>query len=61
MWYARGRREMQTVFWLENLNKSDHLEDHGIVGIIILKWILKKQNQRGGGMRTQDRESGRLF
>jgi len=30
-----------TVFWLENLNERDHVEDLGVEGIIILKLTLK--------------------
>jgi hypothetical protein len=33
---------MRAVFWLENLNRRDHLEDLGINGKIILEWIFGK-------------------
>jgi len=42
-----GRREVLTGFWWENLKEIDHLEDPGINGSIILKYIFKKWN---GGM-----------
>jgi hypothetical protein len=29
-------------FWWGNLRKRDHLEDQGVYGRIILKWIFKK-------------------
>jgi len=29
-------------FWWGNLRDRDHLEDSGVVGRIILKWIFKK-------------------
>jgi hypothetical protein len=34
--------EMYTKFWLENLKTSDHWEDRGIDGMIILKCVLGK-------------------
>ena len=44
-----GRGDVQTRFWWENLRKEDHLEDPGVDGSIILKWILQKWD---GGSRT---------
>jgi hypothetical protein len=37
-----GRREVHKWFWWENLNERGHLEDLGIDGRIILKWITNK-------------------
>jgi hypothetical protein len=34
--------EMYTGFWWENLRERDHLEDPGINGRIILRWIFRK-------------------
>ena len=34
--------ELCTGFWWGNLSERDHLEDPGIGGRIILKWIFKK-------------------
>jgi hypothetical protein len=37
-----GRVEVYTRFWWGNLKARDHLEDPGIYGMIILKWIFRK-------------------
>jgi hypothetical protein len=36
------KEEAYTVFWLKNLKERDHLEDPGIDGKIILRWIFMK-------------------
>jgi hypothetical protein len=38
----RGKRQVCTGFWWENLRVRDHLEDPDIDGRITLKWICKK-------------------
>jgi hypothetical protein len=38
--YVRG-------FWWRNLRERDRLEDPGVDMMIVLKWILKKNNGRG--------------
>jgi len=37
-----GRREIAAGFMWGNLKASDHLEDCGIIGRILLRWILEK-------------------
>jgi hypothetical protein len=36
-----GRGEVFTGFWWGNLRERDHLEDPGVDGVIILRWILR--------------------
>jgi hypothetical protein len=37
-----GRGEMDTGFWWKSHREGDHLEDQGLYGRIILKWILEE-------------------
>jgi hypothetical protein len=37
---AEGRREMHTEFWWGSLEKIHYLEDLGVDGRVILKWII---------------------
>jgi hypothetical protein len=37
-----GRGEGYTGFWWVNLKERDHLEDPGVDGRIILRWIFRK-------------------
>jgi len=38
------REEEYTGFWWGNLREQDHLEDRGVDGRIILRWIFRKWN-----------------
>jgi len=42
-----GKREGYTGFWWGKLRERNHLEDPGVDGRIILRWIFRKWN---GGM-----------
>jgi hypothetical protein len=37
--------EVHTGFWWGNLRARDHLEEIGVDGSIILKWIFKKYDE----------------
>ena len=39
---CRGRREVYTGVWWGNLREGDHLEEPGVDGRIILRWMLRK-------------------
>ena len=39
---------MYTGFWLGNLRGRDHLEDPGVDGKIILRWIFRKWDRENG-------------
>jgi hypothetical protein len=58
-----GRGEVHTAFSLGDLREGDHLEDPGVDGRIILKWIFKKWD--GGDMdwidMAQDRDRWRAL
>jgi hypothetical protein len=49
MWYAWETGEARTGFWWRHLREGHQLEELGIDGRIILKWIFKK---RVGGALT---------
>jgi hypothetical protein len=47
----KGRRDVHIVFLWENLSEREFLEDLGVDGRIILKWVFKKWD---GGMDWMD-------
>ena len=40
--HVQGRGEVHTRFWWGNLRERDHLEDPGVDGRIILRWLFQK-------------------
>jgi hypothetical protein len=37
-----GREEVHTGFWRDDLKEGHQLEDPGVFGRMILKWVFKK-------------------
>jgi hypothetical protein len=50
MLHAWGRGEAYILFWWKNLRERDHLEDPGIEGRIIQRWMFRKWDV---GARTE--------
>ena len=48
MWHVWGTGEVHTGFWWEDLMERDHLEDLGVDGRIILKWIKWDEEVQNG-------------
>ena len=45
---VKRRREVPTGFWWGDMREGDHLENPGVDGRIISKWIFRKLVGRGG-------------
>jgi hypothetical protein len=55
-----GREEIRTGFWWESLRERVHLEDPGVEGKIILRWIFRKWDRGMGWIdMAQDRDKWR--
>jgi hypothetical protein len=47
MWHICRRGEVHTGLWWGSLRKGDHLEDPGVDGRIIFKWIFERLGGSG--------------
>jgi hypothetical protein len=60
MKHVWGKEQSNVGFWSERFRKRDHLEDPGVDGSIILKFIFEKLDGRVNWIRlAQDRERWR--
>jgi len=48
MWNVLWKREVHIGFWWGNLRERGSLEDVGVNGRVILKWIFNKWDGRHG-------------
>jgi len=46
MWHVWRREEVYTVFWWGNVREGDYLEDPGVDGAILLRWVFRKWDVR---------------
>jgi len=46
VWHVWGRRDVPIGYWMGDLIERDHLEDLGVDGRIILKWIYRNWDGR---------------
>jgi hypothetical protein len=47
MQHVWGRGEVYTEFWWGNLKERDYLQDPGVLGRMILRWIFRKWDVTG--------------
>jgi hypothetical protein len=50
MWHVWETGEVYAGSWWKHLRERDHLENLGVVGRIILKWIFKKWDGAWNGL-----------
>jgi len=55
-----GRVEVYTRIWWGNLREREHLEDPGVDGRIILRWIFRKLDGRRHGLDRAGLAQGQL-
>jgi hypothetical protein len=48
IWYVWGTEEFNAGFWWRNLRAKVHLEDPGVYGSLILRWIFRNWDGRHG-------------
>ena len=58
MWRVWWRGEACTGFWWGNLRERDHLEDPGVDGRVILRWIFRTWDGNFYGELERDVKEG---
>jgi hypothetical protein len=57
----RGRGQLHKGIWWRNVRERDPLEDTGIDGRIILRWVFRKWNEGHGMVLTLGRDRWRAL
>ena len=55
-----GEERLVQGFWWGNLKQRDHLEDQGVDGRIILRWIFRKWDEVEGTCKSNNETSGSI-